>query len=807
MDWGTRLQVTVLQRSVDPRSSRVVLVRDWLGVVASRRSAISMSRAVRRSPSPAILLSTLSSTLSVLLVPAASGGSSDAEGSCFLEQAARGMGDLNVDGWIDGADLGLLLVAWGTSGQGGSDLDGDGVVGGADLSRLLNRWGELRLLDDEGFLDLPMFVAGDSRIVFISATGNDTTAAINAHGRGYYLASDPEVGLDPTNPIGTVVAYRTIAAARTALRDASGTSLRGEPEWMLLRRGDVFDLGSTRFIDLRTAGRSPAEPRVYAAYGDPATDRPIVEGTPPQFIRSWDGGGNYIVDSIEFRHAGAMPSTGPVSESAQIWYASANIRLEGVRFRSSLGSSIQTVQGRSPQCIEVHRSIVEANWRSGSGLHVQGIFVSTNGEVAIRQCVFDQNGFKEDPLNPATWTSRLVSTGTEGQLPAGTGLQPTRTWFDRNCYLSAAAELDFDRNIVARGGGGSSIQMRTGGRAEGNLLLWNHQALSVGHGQADRTLLQDAMVRGNCVLHDDHLLPPGGFGVGIAMAVGNEQIGDLIDNVVVHMHRPNNGGGHLVGGGIPAYGSLPAEAAMHLRIADNVVVTAKGGPSLTVASSAAADGVLSCEVGGNAIALTTSGVAGACGDAARPTTFEFGTATSGGNHYHSPSASTHTWGATSGTMAGWRNAGYDAQGASHASIGAIASAAGWLDATTLGDPQGRAGWQRDIESYVRSVDPSFVPDEDISVDAGVPLERRRPAAAKVREVLSDPSQYPGSGAFWTARILSAEEARIAARRYHAFLVFIERAKQNRRGAWDERYAADAVNDYIRAGFGKAPFTP
>lgn len=717
------------------------------------------------------------------------------------------MGDLNLDGWIDGADLGVLLVSWGTAGQGVEDLDGDGVVGGADLSRLLNRWGELRLLDEEGFLDLPRFLAGDSRIVFVSAAGDDAAAAMNAQGRGYYLPADPEIGLDPTNPIGAVVAYRTIAAARIALRDASGTSLRGEPEWMLLRRGDVFDLGSTRFIDYRTAGRSPSEPRVYAAYGDPAVDRPIVQGTPPQFIRSWDGGGNYIVDSLEFRNAGSMPTTGPVSESAQIWYASANIRVEGVRFRSSRGSSIQTVQGRSPQCVEVHRSIVEANWRSGSGLHVQGIFVSTNGEVAIRQCVFDQNGFKEDPLNPATWTSRLVSTGTEGQVPAGTGLQPTRTWFDRNCYLSAAAELDFDGNIVSRGGGGSSIQMRVGGRAEGNLLLWNHQALSVGHGQADRTLLQDAMVRGNCVLHDDHLLPPGGFGVGIAMAVGNEQIGELIDNVVVHLHRPSNGGGHLMGGGIPAYGASPAEASMHLRIKDNVVVTAKSGPALTMSSSSAPDGVLSCEVGGNVLALTTSGVAGACADALRPSTFEFGTATSGGNHYHSPSPSTHTWGATSGTMAGWQGAGYDALGASHGSIESIATAAGWKDALTLGDPQGRAGWQRDIESYVRSIDPSFVPDEEITVDAGVPLERRRPNAAKVREVLSDPSQYPGSGAFWTARVLSAEEARVAARRHHAFLVFIERAKQNRRGAWDERYAADAVNDYIREGFGKPPFVP
>jgi len=46
--------------------------------------------------------------------------------------------DLNCDGAIDGADLGLLLAAWGLTGPG--DLDGNGVVDGADLGLLLAAW-------------------------------------------------------------------------------------------------------------------------------------------------------------------------------------------------------------------------------------------------------------------------------------------------------------------------------------------------------------------------------------------------------------------------------------------------------------------------------------------------------------------------------------------------------------------------------------------------------------------------------------------------------------------------------------------
>lgn len=46
--------------------------------------------------------------------------------------------DLNRDGTIDGADLGILLAAWGSSGPG--DLDGNGIVDGADLGLLLAAW-------------------------------------------------------------------------------------------------------------------------------------------------------------------------------------------------------------------------------------------------------------------------------------------------------------------------------------------------------------------------------------------------------------------------------------------------------------------------------------------------------------------------------------------------------------------------------------------------------------------------------------------------------------------------------------------
>jgi hypothetical protein len=53
----------------------------------------------------------------------------------------RNAADLNLDGHVNGADLGLLLGEW-SAGQGSfADLNGDGIVNGADLGILLGQWG------------------------------------------------------------------------------------------------------------------------------------------------------------------------------------------------------------------------------------------------------------------------------------------------------------------------------------------------------------------------------------------------------------------------------------------------------------------------------------------------------------------------------------------------------------------------------------------------------------------------------------------------------------------------------------------
>ena len=56
----------------------------------------------------------------------------------FICEASALVGDLNGDGFVNGADLAALLAQWGTNGA--ADLNNDGVVDGADLATLLANW-------------------------------------------------------------------------------------------------------------------------------------------------------------------------------------------------------------------------------------------------------------------------------------------------------------------------------------------------------------------------------------------------------------------------------------------------------------------------------------------------------------------------------------------------------------------------------------------------------------------------------------------------------------------------------------------
>ncbi|MCA9291199.1 MAG: hypothetical protein KDA25_08720 [Phycisphaerales bacterium] len=64
----------------------------------------------------------------------------DADASGVADEC-EAIGDLDGDGAVTAADLGILLGAWGRCDGCPADLDGDGVIGAADLAILLSNWG------------------------------------------------------------------------------------------------------------------------------------------------------------------------------------------------------------------------------------------------------------------------------------------------------------------------------------------------------------------------------------------------------------------------------------------------------------------------------------------------------------------------------------------------------------------------------------------------------------------------------------------------------------------------------------------
>ena len=57
-----------------------------------------------------------------------------------VARGGTGNADLTGDGTVNGADLGILLGAWGACASCAADMNGDGMVDGLDLGSMLGAW-------------------------------------------------------------------------------------------------------------------------------------------------------------------------------------------------------------------------------------------------------------------------------------------------------------------------------------------------------------------------------------------------------------------------------------------------------------------------------------------------------------------------------------------------------------------------------------------------------------------------------------------------------------------------------------------
>lgn len=283
--------------------------------------------------------------------------------------------------------------------------------------------------------------SADSRIIYVSdLEGNDATAS-------YYSASDPAIGSNPFEPIGAIVPYQSLNAAKAQVRS-------GFADWILLKKGDTF---TNQFIGLvNWSGKNASEPILIGAYGT-MTARPRVLTGAANFI-SFTGNAAYI--SIVGIYAEPHTRSGN-DEPVGIEILNAPFRsflVEDCYFNQFFTQIVvQDYSGVSPfshSGITIRRSILTNGYKiggGGGGLYFHGI-----DSILVEENLIDHNG----------WSESIVGANANG--------------FSHNTYFHpSCGHLIFQNNIVSRASA-VGIGARCGGIIYNNLVLENPRGIFLG---------------------------------------------------------------------------------------------------------------------------------------------------------------------------------------------------------------------------------------------------------------------------------------------------------------------------------------
>ncbi|BDZ74633.1 hypothetical protein GCM10025856_23520 [Methylophaga marina] len=260
-----------------------------------------------------------------------------------------------------------------------------------------------------------------SRLIYVSSSeGNDDKAR-------YYSPS--EVG-DIDTPV-NIIPFQSIAKAYKHVR-------KGRPDWILLKRGDSFELQSTLYLQ---SGESKNAPMVLTAYGNDKT-RPVVDSK--NFTALMMGSKSHIaIVGIELYPSKLDPNStgfsgwGNMKQNA-IGIASIsgsqsdNILIENVRV-SYYKNNIVIGGGGGHKNVVIRRNEI-LNAYSDTG-HSQGASIAYVDGLLIEENLFDHNGwYQQRPLSVA------LNTKSYGYA----------TWFNHNAYIIDSANMILRENLISR---------------------------------------------------------------------------------------------------------------------------------------------------------------------------------------------------------------------------------------------------------------------------------------------------------------------------------------------------------------------
>ena len=266
--------------------------------------------------------------------------------------------------------------------------------------------------------------SADTRIIYISSS----------------LGNDSNSGTSADSPL------KTIAAGKALLRN-------GMPDWLLLKRGDVFDqgegLGGWGF-----SGRSTNEPMLISSYG-PAAARPMLKAGIYNGIYASkpDSPANHVaIIGLDFYANKADPNSpdydGIAHDNVGLsWYNGSDLLIEDSRFRFFYTNIILSPYSGAVNNITLRRNIVADSYSTDS--HSQGAFISGVNGITLEGNVFDHNG----------WNASIATA------------EPTI--FNHNVYMVANNTGVVVRGNIFANASSHGLQARSGGDIIGNVFLNN----------------------------------------------------------------------------------------------------------------------------------------------------------------------------------------------------------------------------------------------------------------------------------------------------------------------------------------------
>jgi hypothetical protein len=332
---------------------------------------------------------------------------------------------MNVRSWSL-VVLVLLVSACGGSGSGSNDNAGSNTSPAAsassfsDLSGLVSQF-SLPPQDANGWSILTP--SADSRLIYVSSSGNDSTAQV-------YSPASTEVGADPFNPSGHMLPYASIDAALTKAR-------AGYPDYILLKRGDTWTHDAV--IQLK-AGRSAAERSVLGYYGSAAA-RPTILHNGVRL--SWASYSALI--GIRFYASQRNPASADFAGFTNVTDLSGfdgligyggtitgGLLIEDCWFDWFAGNVLQSPLPAFAALTDIiiRRNIITNNYSTDA--HAQGLY-SDRASILLEENIFDHNGwYKQGDTN--------FSDQSEGKA----------TMFNHNTYFGEARNTIFRNNLFLR---------------------------------------------------------------------------------------------------------------------------------------------------------------------------------------------------------------------------------------------------------------------------------------------------------------------------------------------------------------------